>query len=541
MAKSVKPFCATCVDPKPVHECQEIAHPIHEDECCKTGVMVVCPHEKDVPHESPCCEEKHCGCKDKPRTEKCKLWVGTLESFNWPACQGTATIRVDDAHKLNTGHQLHSEGVGYLTVESVLNENTVVVRNDCLVEGGDGDCNSISSGESVSCGTRFNVGIPACVGQITNAIQQTGVFLCSDFVIPAVDNPISIKVTTVDGLSINDRVSISGYEYVVTGISDATTITISNAGSGGPVGTLIEDDETGDGVKDHPIVRIGGEDPCLAEEVNEADAFIVCENGQQRPAVGTAANQIWQWDGSKWSLRVIPELDACTTLTADFVAEPLNEVTIACLADTSICSDDNVSILIIDGREYFVEEILDDEKVRLRRGFDLSTSVLKIPAGTAVCCGDCCAACLEPFTEVTANPYGLDQFVDIGTGPGPIEIGCSNDIVIENKSCKPVNYFLYIQSQLSLDIKAGGIYSISTKITEDGVEAGPNGGPTIGSPTADIFFPYIQPIPIWSVLAAGEIKTFSVCHCVDIFTPSAGSQVLNGSGVIGSIFGTGLA
>ena len=550
-SKQVKPLCDKCGDApkstyskkvshKPVASsvCHEVAQEVEETECCSTGVMMVCTEEPDVAHQEPVCVENH--CPEPTVVVASKHWVKTLESFNWPNCLATATIKVDDADGLIVGQQLVNVDVGYLTVRTIINSNTIEVRNECIDASGS-DCNKFQPGDPVLSCTKFGVGFPPCVEQIETYLTQTGTHLVSDYLIPEVGDCVDIKITTVDGLTKNDTISISGYEYRIGKIISANAIRICNDGAGGPVGVLIEDDADGDNLYDHLIVRIGGEDPCISDPVNEG-LPIVCKDGKQAPMVGQVDNQVSVWNQARgiWELQQFPESQDCVALTDTLTLDPSAETFIACVTDNTICEDQSPSIVTVGGHSFTVQERIGTDKLRLFTPLGSLPDIKKLPEGTPLCCADCCSPCRQAFSTVTASPLILDNGVDIGAGVAgvPIPIGCSDTLNLENTGCQNMVYKYESAPLLQFAIADGGAYAIESIITTDGVASGPIRSFTYGATGASLQIPGEQKITFYDFIPAYTTKSVSVCYQIVPITPAVGSQVGFAGGTHGFIAGT---
>lgn len=355
----------------------------------------------------PCAQiESSCETEQQECATNGNLFVEVVAAGNMPACDGIGSLFVDDASRLFPGAVIYAEGVGYLTVVTVVDASEVTVRNDCP------ECalHVLDPGAVIPVGTQFGVGIPFCA---TEGVEFTGPMLNSDFFIPAVAACVLIAVTSIDGLAIGDTVSIAGNRYRINDIPTTTTMEICNDGEGGTPGTLVEKDPNGDGVLDYPILRISGVNPC-AEDPVDAGRILVCSTGStQRALEGSIENQVPAWNEStnRFELRVVDSLATCVTLvcclTLDPEAEECAPYLIDVLPNTTKFSEElsalspNPLQITIDGDPFCVTAVIDENTLRVIPSFEV-LEVTEYEEGAVICIADCCVQC-------TPDIYTMDD------------------------------------------------------------------------------------------------------------------------------------
>lgn len=339
--------------------------------------------------------------------------------FNWPAVDGGALVTLQGpcANKLFPGAVLYNKLLGVLHVVLVVDDTHVQAQN--LGEAGQ----TLIPGEQVIAGTCFGVGVPLDGSIVGNRV---GPYLASDFVVPAACSPgdtqtelgapccVAIKLTTVDGLSTGDRISIKGYQYRLAIITDAETVTICNEGSGGPQGTLIKADEDTDGLPDYPVVKIDGNSPCTAVQVVEGKLMVCGAGGVQTTLQGQFSGQIPQWDHSRqlWVLVAAGVLPKCVALTSDFTTDPNNTtgyvIVISSSAEFTANSPANIGTALFN-----VTAIIDATHVRVKP-VAVQTAPVTYTAGTRMCVSTCCSGCYGPDGDKATTTFDTLQVCNNG-------------------------------------------------------------------------------------------------------------------------------
>lgn len=275
-------------------------------------------------------------------------------SFVWPAPEETVSLVVDSTDRLLPGSILWNPTAGYLVVDSFdYTTQTVVASNP------NSPCSGYSGGETLPECTEFVVGPPQC-GSGTTPIPNIP-YLAADFISPADTECALASVTNITGLTINDTVSVNGYEYTLGDIIDTDTIELCNDGGGAPEGTVIQWDDDGDGVPNIPILVTASENPCTRTGII-AGVLLACDGSDvARPLVGSVAGQIPVWDTVTQRFELINvglPFTSCTSLLVDFTVDPIHVgsyiVVVVSTADFTVGDT-----LLIDGLSYVIN-VIDD-------------------------------------------------------------------------------------------------------------------------------------------------------------------------------------
>jgi hypothetical protein len=393
--------------------------------CCGTGI-IVSPLDGVDTFIDPCALSENCDpCSSDP-IGNFPIYLTVLQSFNMPACGGTADITVSDSSRFIRGSVIYSEDVGYLKITALVDETTIRVLNECL------ECNAKDPGEQVPAGTAFAIGIPTCGNVGTSGVPAGTPFLDLDFLVPIVGGCTEILVTNVLGLSIGDIIAINGFEYRIGAIPTTTQIQICNDGEGDAPGTAVYKDPNNDGILDYPIIRIGGQNPCTATPVNELGKIIGCSaSGQQVGAVGQVENQGFFWDdeAQAWVLRVVDELATCVTIGCCLTLDPeagacasyLTEVlpNTNQLAAQYAATAPNPLRVQINGDNFCITEVVNATTIRVTPSFEVE-EITTYDEGAVLCVAPCCEQCI-PTVEVLDRWDGMENCpnseVLAGTGP----------------------------------------------------------------------------------------------------------------------------
>ena len=391
-----------------------------------------------VPAESncdPCATTQNCDSSEEVSAcSNYPVFVENTVAFNMPACDATGDIKVIDALRFAVGSIIFAPGVGYLVVTAVPDNETLTVRNDCSL------CNTLGPGEFVASGTHFVVGIPVCGDPSGNTGVTTVPFLACDFVIPANGTCANAKVTTVVGLFVGDLVSINGYQYRISAIPDAETITLCNDGLGGTENDCIKADGNNDGILDHPVIRIGVQNACEIVPTQTADVILGCDDGVPSSLAGVVDDQVpaWSETNEQWELKVIQDLAICVSIVGCLQIDSAAPATQTYLVDVSPntdqlqeefdkLTDGGYLAIEINGDPFAITEIVDSDTIRV-----LPTPAQpgdpKYDEGSVLCVAECCAQCrptmlgLDDFNAGGGNPEliligsGVAEFADIPIG-----------------------------------------------------------------------------------------------------------------------------
>lgn len=428
--KSSEPDCAaeTCCDKKTeakiprkaakpvVHETHNHYHSYKQEstkQCCNTGVAAVRTTKDPIP--APCGEIEH--CPSEPTGPSCG--VKTTQPFNMPGTGDQVTLAVEDSSCAVEGALLFNKQIGFLEVVSAPSEDTIIAK------GVDCDFNELQGkqpGEPIDSCKKFVMGPPQCNSLASeNTAIQSGRYLNCDFTIQAAPTCWPIKVTTVDGIATNDRISISGYEYKVSKVIDSLTLEICNEGEGGPVNTAVKADENEDGLLDHPIVRIEGSNPCALDMV-DCGTLTGCANNEARRITGAANGSVFTLtdkDTGKGEYRYYPQLEEelSTPLSSCISLDPDNESGyLITVGSTNLFSDQECSPVLvkIGGKKFRVGSIESGTSMRVYPCFEvteagqLNGTCDDLTVALCPCCEQC-----NPSIEVDNN-YDLMAAAGIG-------------------------------------------------------------------------------------------------------------------------------
>lgn len=372
--------------------------------CAPSGVVVAVPLSVDpcTPCD-PCAETE----EEEDEVETTCLYpafVTSTNAFNIPACNETTILEVADACRFTKGTRLFSY-LGIVLDVELVGDGTLTVINNCVVacEG----LELLAPGTLVPAGTTFAIGIPSC-GTSSGGAPSVAPFLDSDFVVPEPGlgdaSCVTVKVTNVNTLIEGDLELIAGRTFRLLAIIDATTIRICNDGGGGTPGELVESDEDDDGVPDHQVIRVSGQNPCTSDEVSEVDRLVGCNGSDvQVGLVGSAERQIPIWDNTlfKWYPGNVEgavfcpntvdsvEIDPGAPVDQEYVFEVASTTSIQADLDNT---DPNPVFVTIGDFPFCITSVVDATHFRGIPNFEV-VEVTEIPAGSAVCIEDCCLQC----------------------------------------------------------------------------------------------------------------------------------------------------
>lgn len=413
MADSLKPKCGSCSttgtvnDAVPVNTSMQPSScaPAPESTCDCPAPAITCPEDEC----SPCLEDhtRHHYIK------KFAYTVKILNSFNWPANGEDVELYTQNTESLLPGSLLWNPTVGSLYIQS-FNKTTqkIIARNK-------GDtCNIKTAGDLLPTCLEFAVGPVQCVVGGGGG-SSTGACLAADFVAPAVDGNVLIKVSVITGLHINDIISIAGYEYRIGDILDDETVQLINDGDGAPEGTLIEADPNCTGGCQVPINVISSVDPCTRDSVN-AGVVLACVEGTAQPLVGLIDGQILTWNNVtlRWELRnsSLPDI-VCTTLTASLTVDPahVGSYLLTVTDTTNFTATDKVIIAAV---VYTVDDIVDGTHLHVTPD-DTPGAIVTYPIGTALCLAGCCVTLQDQVTLI--NDTIINIQTDINNIQGALD------------------------------------------------------------------------------------------------------------------------
>lgn len=311
-----------------------------------------------------------------------KQYGFTLRSTNslvWPAPNQTVTFFTSGVERLSIGTILWHPTAGYLHVTGFdVATQSVIAKNE-----GD-SCNTYTGGESLPACTDFVVGPPSCNTGATPLPNLP--YLAADFISPAESECALASVTNIIGLTVNDIVSVNGYEYRIGEIIDTDTIQLCNDGGGASEGTVIPWDDDSDEVPNIPIIVTASENPCTRDSVN-AGVILACDGSSvARPLEGSISGQIPVWNEitNRYELESIAApYTVCVSLTVDLTLDPGHAGSYAItVTDTSDFTAGDV--VVIDGK-YFEVTVVDSGTVMHVLNQVPVTAIEVVPTGSTVC------------------------------------------------------------------------------------------------------------------------------------------------------------
>lgn len=300
-------------------------------------------------------------------------------SFVWPALEESVTLQVEGVDRLSPGSLLWNPNAGYLHVVSFDFANqTVIAKNE-----GE-SCNIYTGGETLPECTDFVVGPPTC-GTGSTPIPNIP-YLAADFISTAGGECALAAVTNILGLTVNDVVSVNGYEYRIGNIVDSSTIQLCNDGDGAPAGTVIQWDDDGDNISNIPVLVTASENPCTRDGI-AAGVILACDGGNvAKPLTGSVGGQIPVWNDitARFELKnIAAPYTVCTALTADLVLDPVHVGSYIITVNSTV-SFIATNTVIINNVFYTVNSV-DDATTMHITPFATPVAVETLSAGTPVC------------------------------------------------------------------------------------------------------------------------------------------------------------
>lgn len=357
---------------------------------------------------------KHCNCKDDPTWnfnraclqdhEHIKVYynytttVKNLTPFNVPKIDGKVEVKLDNVRSISPGAILWHQRIGGLTVVSFDADTQTVIVTPANI--------NIDFGSLVVAGTEFTIGIPAI--DINDKKEYLDApYLAADFISPNVGECQNASVTSVSGLTINDKVSVAGYVYKVGAIINKSTLRLCNEGEGAEGGTVIAYDPEDCGEPSVPVI-VYETSPCEATPV-QTGQVVVCKEGSLTTLAGEADGQMLRWNNNhkRWELVNAYIDENCSYLTTCFTVDTGDQSYVATVKSTSLFNVDNK--VIIDDTKFTIEEIVDSTHMKLKP-VEQFTEIVTYPTGTNVCLESCCAW----VPEVLANTVLDDGWLPKG-------------------------------------------------------------------------------------------------------------------------------
>lgn len=343
------------------------------------------------------CEEDHVA------TTIYKKYGYTLRaktSFVWPALNETVTFTVEGVDRLAPGTLLWNPDAGYLHVVSFDFANqTVVAKNEGEV------CNTYSGGETLPECSDFIVGPPVCISGSGTPLSDIP-YLAADFIAPENTACALASVTNITGLTLNDIVSVNGYEYRIGEVIDSNTISLCNDGSGAPTGTVISWDDDADSIPNIPLFVTSSENPCTRTGISSG-IILACDGADaSRPLTGSVDGQIPVWNNilSKYELKNISvPYTTCTALTADLTVDPLHVGSYLILVVSSAAFTTGMAALI--GGLFYIVNVVDNSTTMHVTPVVTPGAIATYPAGSSVCAAN------EAFVIASLQGLASDRLV----------------------------------------------------------------------------------------------------------------------------------
>ena len=305
--------------------------------------------------------------------------VKVLNPFNVPRFGEEMELKLDRVISILPGSILWNLRVGGLTVKSFDKDTSTVIVTPKSI--------NVDYGTAVLANTEFTVGIPI-VDSEGKAEYLDSPYLAADFVSPGDGSCQEVSVTSVSGLSINDKVSIAGYVYRIGAIVNRSTLRLCNDGQGAANGVVIQYDPQDCGEPSVPII-VYESNPCEATPV-QTGQIVVCKDNGLTTIKGEADGQMLRWSNNykRWELVNAYIESNCTYLTTCLTIDTLEQPYVATVKTTTIFNLDNK--VIIDDKKFVIKEIVNETQMKIQpeETFD---EIVTYPVGTNVCLESCCA------------------------------------------------------------------------------------------------------------------------------------------------------
>lgn len=363
-----------------------------------------------------------------------------------PACGQAVPVVFEGVTEVAINSLMWADGIGFLTVTGFNGlTSEITLKNTCPQL-----CDSVTQlapGTPIPACVLWVVGPPQCP---QTAGDQSGIFLTSGFIAPAVSGCVQITVTNTAGLSANQNVGILAGIYLIQSIASTTLMTICNEGSGITPGIDVEPRDSSQNLI-VPIVPISV-NPCSLTSSTQG-SLIVCSSDQMRPLGGLVDGQIpvlidHTTNEVEFRTLAIPTI-ICTILTSSLVLDnsnPPGTTYLALVADTS--SFTAGQIVIIGSRHFSVDTVVGPTQIRLLPIPD-PTSVENYPVNSALCSADVetrldtledyvfhnNASCGTQWLDAEANLADAAAFTPALIAPAGTAAGNEGSITFTNLSC----------------------------------------------------------------------------------------------------------
>lgn len=365
-------------------------------------------------------EQQHCA----PKPYKVYAAAVKVEnSFNMPACEGSAQLKLFNVSTLAVGAYLWNVSVGYLQIIAFdIYTGIATVQNNC-------DVGNVAVGTSIPACTLFTVTDPPPAA--AGGSSPTGIFVAIDFTAPDVGTCVLITVTGVTGLAVGKNVQIGSGTYRIDAIPSATTIRICNDGSGITPGTpVIAKNSAGE--YQYPLVLIDV-NPCTNEPITSGRVLACDGDDTVSPLTGAVEGAI---------LRLVdPETGEAEYQAGDFPTRTCSSI-LCCLTLVNGFAGPYI-ISVADSSQFIVGDILQigtrtdrltitaiDDPTTIRATVDpVPGATVDIPIGTSICIIECCE-------DLQNQINGLEDLV------GDQTLGDINQQTDEGSTGTPINQLI---------------------------------------------------------------------------------------------------
>ena len=333
--------------------------------------------------------------------------VLNITPFNVPKIGEEIEIVLDKVISVLVGAVLWNPTIGSLLIKSFNRDSSsVVITSDNLL---------VDYGKSVLANTEFLIGIPD-YNLPTEDDYLNAPYLAADFISPQEGSCQNASVTTVAGIDIGNKVSVSGYVYRVGAIIDKATLKLCNDGEGAPEGTVLAWDTRDCGKPSVPVV-VYSSSPCEATPV-QTGSLVVCKDKALTTLSGEADGQMIRWNNNhkRWELVNAYIDENCTYLTTCLTIDIITDEDFTYLANvksTKVFNKEDK--VIIEDAMFIVTEIVSSTQMRIRPE-NIFTTITTYPSGTNVCLEPCCAWVPEKIRNTIDDenwrPYSLQNYIE---------------------------------------------------------------------------------------------------------------------------------
>lgn len=393
----------------------------------------------------------------------------------------------------------------------------------------------------------FILGVPS--NSITTTTSSTGTFLCTSFIVPAVDGTVAVEVSNGAGLLINDVIEVgNGHRFRIQSKPTTTQLTLINDGEGGAVGTTIN---AGCDCNTIEVTKISGETPCAKDAVESVDSLIGCDSGElsqlsllpgEVPFKDPVSNKVIG--------KAIPGLEDCTTLTSCLKLDPdaTTQEYLIDVADSSIFvktnADDPDPLILIGTDEFIVLAVVDANTIRIEPAFTVS-EFQDYDIGTSVCT-DCCGALNRLLSCIKFSAIFGADFLGGGAHTPPLDISAVGEyynpdgvsgrlMTITNPSpCAESCALLNVQATFGVDLSEEGTWTYDFLWDPNGVQP-----PTTLVSRKSISTNMARRRDDLEIntrikidLAPGETKTFSVASRINTLDGGTGVSTIGGMQIL---------